>query len=98
MDKFQITLLWTDLEIAGRFYAQAVNLNASTFLGKRQKEFFESLRSTMHNHTAIRSHLQNFKALEPSAFDEYVKTMHERPNETREAFELIRELEAFFSK
>jgi hypothetical protein len=50
----------------------------------------------MHKHTAIRSHLQNYKTLEQSAFDEYVKTMDERPNETREAFELIRELEAFF--
>lgn len=96
MDNFLITQHCTDLEVAARFYAQAVNLNAFTLLEERRKEFFESLRSTMLKHTAIRSHLQNYKTLEQKTFDEFVKTMDERPNETREAFELIRELEAFF--
>lgn len=94
-DGFIITKMGEDPEIGGRIFLQACNLDARPLLGRDSDRFFDAIMGVMHKLHATRYHLQNYDALEAKLFRQAVRAFKAHPNTTREALELIFELEAF---
>ncbi|MFB3122253.1 MAG: hypothetical protein ACE10H_08725 [Candidatus Binatia bacterium] len=94
--KFMIVSLWDDQEIGARIYLQACNLFVGEFLLKEQKDrFFTHAFAVMHKLSATKYHLENYRRMEADQLDEANRQFSKDPSRTKEAFELIFELEAF---
>ena len=87
--------MWDDDEIGGRVYLQLCNLFPEAFLSDQKDKFFNHAFSVMHKLTGIKYHRDNYKRIEKIQFEEAKRKFKKKPDETREAFELIFELEAF---
>ena len=75
---------------------QLCYLHAFDFLDKESKDVFvKHIVSVMHKLTATKYHLKNYIRIESEMFTQAVKGFKRNPNQNREAFELIHELEAF---
>ena len=95
-DRIILTRVWTDHEIIGRFYLQACRLQVQNYFPESEKnEFFRNISALMHKLHATRYHLENYKKIEIRELKAAQKGFKKHPNETREAFDLIFELEAF---
>lgn len=87
--------MWDDDEISGRIYLQLCNLFPETFLFDQKDKFLNHAFSVMHKLTATKYHRDNYKRIEKSQYEEAKRKFKKQAIETREAFELIFELEAF---
>jgi len=90
-----LTQLWNDPEIIGRIYLQAMHLFTDFIVGDQKDKFFEHTFSVQHKLTATRYHLNNFLRFHDQQYEEFKNAIEQNPNQTREAFELIFEIEAF---
>jgi hypothetical protein len=95
MPGISVRQMWTDHEIAGRIYIQACKLQIKDLLGDDAERFWEHASSVMHKLTATKYHLDNYKRLERQEIEAARRRFKKNPNQTREAFELIFEIEAF---
>jgi hypothetical protein len=93
--QFIVVKMWDDDEIVGRIYLQLCNLFPEAFLSDQKDKFFTHAFSVMHKLTAIKYHCDNYKRIEKIQFEEAKRKFKKHSSETREAFELIFELEAF---
>ena len=93
--EIMITKMWNDDEINGRIYLQLFNLFANELLSDNKELFFKYASSCMHKLTATKYHLENYRNIEEKQFVEASELFKNDPSTTREAFELIFELEAF---
>ncbi len=90
-----MTKLWNDEEIGGRIYIQLCNLFPDPLLADQKEKFFSHAFSVMHKLTATKYHLDNYERTEKNQYEDARRKFKKNPNQTREAFELIFELEAF---
>lgn len=94
--EFMIVKMWEDQEIGARIYLQACNLFVGGLLLKEQKDrFFTHAFAVMHKLSATKYHLENYRSIEAEQLEEANRQFSKDPSRTREAFELIFELEAF---
>lgn len=87
--------IYREPEIVGRIYLQLCNLFVEPILNKQKDLFFDHAFSVMHKLTATKYHLDNYIKIEKQQFEYSRRFFKEKMNQTREAFELIFELEAF---
>jgi hypothetical protein len=88
--------MWKDPEIIGRVYLQACKLQIKDLLAKEDADgFWAHATSIMHKLTATKYHLDNYKRLETQEVEATRRRFKKHPNQRREAFELIFEIEAF---
>lgn len=87
--------LWDDDEIGGRIYLQICNLFPEALLKNEKDRFFKHAFTVMHKLTATKYHIKNYQRIENEQFNHFKKAFKKDPGHTREAFELIFELEAF---
>ena len=90
-----ITKMWEDDEIGGRIYLQLCNLFVDQIVSDQKDSFFRHAFSVMHKLTATKYHLNNYEKIEQKQFQQARRKFKKNPNETRESFELIFELESF---
>lgn len=91
-----IVKMWDDQEIGARIYLQACNLFAGKLLLKEQKDrFFTHAFAVMHKLSATKYHLENYRRMEAEQLEQANRQFSKDPSRTKEAFELIFELEAF---
>ena len=94
--EFMIVKMWEDQEIGARIYLQACNLFVGGLLLKEQKDrFFTHAFAVMHKLSATKYHLENYRRIEAEQLEEAKRHFSKDASRTREAFELIFELEAF---
>jgi len=94
--EFMIVKMWDDQEIGARIYLQACNLFVQQLFLKEQKDrFFSHAFAVMHKLSATKYHLENYRRIEAEQLEEANRQFAKDPSRTREAFELIFELEAF---
>lgn len=87
--------LWNDVEIGGRIYAQLCHLFPEAFLSEQKDRFFQHAFTVMHKLTDTKYHFENYKRLENEQYNHAKRQFKRNPHETREAIELIFEIEAF---
>lgn len=87
--------LYSENEIMGRIYMQICNLFPDPILREHKDIFFEHAFSVMHKLSATKYHLDNYIRIEKQQYEHSRRFFKKQMNETREAFELIFELEAF---
>ena len=90
-----VKLYATD-EISGRLFLQSCNLDIDAILTSEEKgTFYDCLFAMMHKISATKYHLKNYIKIEKQLFAQARNQFKKNPNQTREAFELIFELEGF---
>lgn len=87
--------MYDDLEIGGRVYAQICHLFPDAFLSDQKDRFFQHTFNVMHKLMATKYHFENYKRIEESQYKQAKKQFKKNPHGTREALELIFEIEAF---
>ena len=96
--KFIKVNLYNDVEIGGRIYAQFCHLFAEVLLSDQKDHFYQHALTVMHKLTATKYHFENYKKLEFEQYNHAKRQFKRNPHETREAIELIFEIEAFLFK
>jgi len=90
-----ITTTCEDEEIGGRIYLQMCALFFDALLAEDKERFMLHAISVMHKLAATKYHLNNYQRIERQHYENARRTFKKNPHKTREAFELIFELEAF---
>lgn len=94
-DNFIKVNLYNDAEIGGRIYAQLCHLFPDALLSDQKDRFFQHTFHVMHKLMATKYHLENYKKIEEAQYLQAKQQFKKNPHETREALELIFEIEAF---
>lgn len=87
--------LWNDEEIGGRIYAQLCHLFPEAILSGQKDRFFQHAFTAMQKLFGTKYHFKNYKRLEAEQYKQAKNQFKNNPHETREAIELIFEIEAF---
>ena len=87
-----VTKLWNDDEIIGRIWFQALHLFSGATFGVKEP-FLRQVSSVMHKLHAVKYHLRNYERIEKAHYVRATRESKKKPEQTREAFELIFELD-----
>ena len=90
-----ITRLWSS-EIGARIYLQAQMLFAGDLArGRKDVLYDDILHDVMHKLTAMRYHLDGYRAMEREMYEEHRRAFRQDPNSNAECFPLIFMFESF---
>lgn len=90
-----IRKLYSNCEIGGSIYLQMCNLDIEFILKDQRENFLDSILAIMHKLHATKYHLNNYITIEKEQLQQFKTSFGKGDYTTREALELIYELEAF---